>query len=411
VQYARSGDHDADPARSPANMAGILLYIKPSLTGREIQDVATYAAAHPSFPHEPTSDQYFDEAQFECYRRLGRSAGDEALSKAISVARSRCHDEAFLLSTSTIKDTFVSELTSQLSRRTNISREASARTAASLMSLYSELRENKALASLDADFYPAWGDIRPARASGELKQQWPSETDFRECFYFCHQLIQFMESVYREMNLEHLAVHPDNRGWMNTFRQWSWSPMLRLTWTAGAARLSKGFVDFCRANLNLPDPRIGATSIETVEIDLDTWEPRLDMLRDEGGLNELERAILLSDALRKYRSVGTQIFLLKFDWNRIFIPVARELGTTTIGFAVVNAGCIRLLRIQNHVRFMGLATRFLKHIFESPVAEGGKKVETVQIAPGDYGLAGYCGDAEAAKLSALLQAILDRLRT
>ena len=31
-----------------------------------------YAATHPDFPHEPTSDQWFDEAQYESYRRLGR---------------------------------------------------------------------------------------------------------------------------------------------------------------------------------------------------------------------------------------------------------------------------------------------------------------------------------------------------
>lgn len=29
---------------------------------------------HPEVPHEPTSDQWFDEAQFESYRRLGLHA-------------------------------------------------------------------------------------------------------------------------------------------------------------------------------------------------------------------------------------------------------------------------------------------------------------------------------------------------
>ena len=50
---------------------GALLYIKPTLCGEEPADVAHYAAAHPDFPHEPTSDQWFSESQMESYRALG----------------------------------------------------------------------------------------------------------------------------------------------------------------------------------------------------------------------------------------------------------------------------------------------------------------------------------------------------
>ncbi len=50
---------------------GVLIYVKPRLTGREPADVRNYAALHPAFPHQPTSDQWFDEPQFESYRSLG----------------------------------------------------------------------------------------------------------------------------------------------------------------------------------------------------------------------------------------------------------------------------------------------------------------------------------------------------
>ena len=50
---------------------GELLYIKPVICGEEPADVAHYAAAHPEFPHEPTSDQWFSESQLESYRALG----------------------------------------------------------------------------------------------------------------------------------------------------------------------------------------------------------------------------------------------------------------------------------------------------------------------------------------------------
>ncbi len=50
---------------------GKLLYLKPVLTGDESVDIFNYDKMHDEFPHEPTGDQWFDEAQFESYRKLG----------------------------------------------------------------------------------------------------------------------------------------------------------------------------------------------------------------------------------------------------------------------------------------------------------------------------------------------------
>ncbi|HZL47328.1 MAG TPA: hypothetical protein VFC28_13975 [Opitutaceae bacterium] len=52
-----------------------LLVLKPSLKGDESVDVTQYQRTHPLFPQEPTSDQYFDEAQWESYRKLGDHIG------------------------------------------------------------------------------------------------------------------------------------------------------------------------------------------------------------------------------------------------------------------------------------------------------------------------------------------------
>ena len=41
------------------------------LHGSEAPDVLSYRAAHPTFPHETTADQWFTEAQTESYRKLG----------------------------------------------------------------------------------------------------------------------------------------------------------------------------------------------------------------------------------------------------------------------------------------------------------------------------------------------------
>jgi hypothetical protein len=53
-----------------------ILWVKPGLLGDEPQDVLHYAGSHADFPQETTSDQFFDEAQWESYRRLGEVIGE-----------------------------------------------------------------------------------------------------------------------------------------------------------------------------------------------------------------------------------------------------------------------------------------------------------------------------------------------
>ena len=65
----------ADPSTAPGAASGArdgwLLYVKPAFCGSEPPDVCEYAMAHDQFPHEPTTDQFFSESQFESYRMLG----------------------------------------------------------------------------------------------------------------------------------------------------------------------------------------------------------------------------------------------------------------------------------------------------------------------------------------------------
>ncbi len=58
--------------RPEATLDGTLVYIKACLTGlHEPMDVIEYARNHSTFPHESTSNQFFNEAQFESHRSLG----------------------------------------------------------------------------------------------------------------------------------------------------------------------------------------------------------------------------------------------------------------------------------------------------------------------------------------------------
>jgi hypothetical protein len=55
---------------------GLLIYIKPAVYGSEPGDVLEYKRSHPTFPHQSTADQFFDEPQFESYRILGSHVMD-----------------------------------------------------------------------------------------------------------------------------------------------------------------------------------------------------------------------------------------------------------------------------------------------------------------------------------------------
>jgi hypothetical protein len=56
---------------------GQLIYVKPMAVGNLPPDVASYAKANPTFPHQSTADQWFDESQTESYRMLGELTMDE----------------------------------------------------------------------------------------------------------------------------------------------------------------------------------------------------------------------------------------------------------------------------------------------------------------------------------------------
>ncbi|MFN7325142.1 MAG: patatin-like phospholipase family protein [Chitinophagales bacterium] len=77
----------------PNGQKGILIYMKsavswkagiPSNAIRSFEGAPPvlsyqYLRSNPLFPHQPTADQYFSEVQFEAYRMLGESIGEQAL--------------------------------------------------------------------------------------------------------------------------------------------------------------------------------------------------------------------------------------------------------------------------------------------------------------------------------------------
>lgn len=84
------------PRRSPAHAAlavvnyenrdkpdSLIVYVKPTLVGDEPPDIAQYHADHQNFPQQTTSDQFFDEAQWESYRKLGQLITERVFPKGL----------------------------------------------------------------------------------------------------------------------------------------------------------------------------------------------------------------------------------------------------------------------------------------------------------------------------------------
>jgi hypothetical protein len=76
---------------SPA-FVGKLMLVKPTLTRgifERASDLINYALTEPLFPQQTTLDQWFDEAQFESYRKLGYLIGKEFLNTRLPGSRTR----------------------------------------------------------------------------------------------------------------------------------------------------------------------------------------------------------------------------------------------------------------------------------------------------------------------------------
>jgi hypothetical protein len=68
----------------PEDKAGdfktIILVIKPGLSGDEQADLLNYQINNETFPQQTTAEQFYDEAQWESYRKLGEHAMDSVLN-------------------------------------------------------------------------------------------------------------------------------------------------------------------------------------------------------------------------------------------------------------------------------------------------------------------------------------------
>ena len=80
----------------PEDRTGVVVYLKPGLSEKQPNlsvDVRQYAIENASFPHQTTADQWFDEAQFESYRALGRQSAGLVVN-TLDVSETQLHKRA-----------------------------------------------------------------------------------------------------------------------------------------------------------------------------------------------------------------------------------------------------------------------------------------------------------------------------
>lgn len=405
----------------PDGSRGTLLYLKPTLTGDEPTDIQHYASAHASFPHEPTSDQFFDEAQFESYRRLGQHIMTSALAPVLERAGANVgavrHNELGVHD-SELKEKILIALRHQWAPSLPGGAERFALHATALSRLFGKLRETPSLAVLDAQFYPAWTDLvaaDPAAAGTDAakpmgrRTRMPAPEDFRACFYFCQELVRLMEAVYHDHDLEQAWNHPDNRGWMNAFRHWSGAPMFRVAWAIGAPTFGARFVAFCDQRMDLP--RLNNDDKDRRALWIDDvspaegvgWTRHCDRLADDGRINHVEHGILLSTAMMSDLAARpTRLFLLRLRWKSVLGRTGVRIPDSTLGVAALSGTTLRMLRVQDHVRRLGLGAEFMRLLIER------EQIDKVDIRGGHYGLAGVCRNRVARDIAAHLEASRQR---
>jgi hypothetical protein len=79
--------------RYASGTTGKLLLVKPGVIGGETLDILHYRATNGAFPQQSTADQFFDEAQWESYRKLGVTCGDLLFSDTGDPVRRTLFDQ------------------------------------------------------------------------------------------------------------------------------------------------------------------------------------------------------------------------------------------------------------------------------------------------------------------------------
>jgi hypothetical protein len=349
---------------------GTIIYFKPTLTGDEPADILQYRCRNRTFPHESTTDQFYDEAQWESYRRLGEHAAKIVLGflETPDPKNSNFVDKLFLGARKQwqpLPDHQQEVFLELTGRCAELERDLISNGPLSLRSEFfsevAELGRLKAARLQNTSSHP----LAPSKSTSDI----PLKDDLDTISYLMC-VLQIMEDVWVGADFKQYWSHPLNNGWMNYFQRWASTPSLRRWWPilspvyghefreAAKERFGLGLVDI-EARAGSERQIIGAhltlRQVDKLELkDSYAWrqylsrhaEPDLtdkvlfgydlQLLPGSDGMDQ--ETILIGFALAKHENNGNHSFVTHWQANELFIPHALHGGGISARFldALIN---------------------------------------------------------------------------
>lgn len=216
---------------------GILLYVKPTLTGDEPPDVLQYKIANEDFPHQSTGDQFYDESQFESYRRLGLHVAESVFGLV--------EPRASLTADAVFADAF---------HRWGTTPEGLADRVLEMTARFGELEmelRREGRNGILSEVFPEL-DLAKARAQAPA-----AGSDLADVTFFI-RVTQLMEDTFIACQLDQWWDHPLNLGWVNLFARWATAPSFRFWWPMLCPMYSPGFRNWLDQRFPVPpvDPAV-----------------------------------------------------------------------------------------------------------------------------------------------------------
>lgn len=199
---------------------GTIIYIKPSLTGDEPADVMQYKSRNREFPHESTGDQFYDEAQWESYRRLGVHTINQIFTfderdtinagEFVQVKFERAKQVWFATPTDLIDRSL--QMTTRLS-------------------LLEEQIKSEAKIPMLSEVFPELNEIKTTGVytAKTPPQSMPSDKHITNLGCLL-KVLTLMEDTIVACSLQTHWDHPLNLGWVNLFARWATAPTFRMWW-------------------------------------------------------------------------------------------------------------------------------------------------------------------------------------
>jgi hypothetical protein len=245
---------------------GSLVFVRSSLTGDEPADILNYARKNSEFPHHPTTNQFFDENQFESYRGLGFHIGVQVFTEAAQVL----HDNTVQRSHVERLRRFFADLRRNWAPLAANSIDGYRESCSNYMKIAGAMRdlptmrrvsskiypEVAALATHTTEFLSARADLGECSDPAEFMRRLGHEQ--RDAvlseLHGVDFMLQFLELAWIENQFDRYFAHPINRGWMTVMRRWTDSEPFMTAWPILRNQYSRGFVQFCERILNLGEP-------------------------------------------------------------------------------------------------------------------------------------------------------------